>query len=89
MRRGAIDLLDLQRLAGNEAVAHLVQRAPGDRPASTDARGARYGSCPGVRLVSCLARLRARAALFHAWAAPNDVPGTPQIRRWRPPPWGR
>jgi hypothetical protein len=40
------DLLDLQRLAGNEAVAHLVQRAPRDRPASTDAPGARRKKPP-------------------------------------------
>jgi hypothetical protein len=40
------DLLDLQRLAGNEAVANLVQRAPRDRPASTDAPGARRKKPP-------------------------------------------
>ena len=33
-------LLDLQRAAGNQAVAGLVQRAPMDAPGSTDAPGA-------------------------------------------------
>src|ERR1700722_11760432 len=39
-------VLDLQRHLGNAAVARLLQRAPHDRPASTDAPGA-TGSSPG------------------------------------------
>lgn len=38
-RRGDADLLDLQRQIGNRAVTTLVQRAPRDRPATTDAPG--------------------------------------------------
>ena len=44
------DLLDLQRRFGNTAVTELVQRAPRDRPASTDiadvAGGAKRGGRP-------------------------------------------
>jgi len=36
---GGHPLLDLQRAAGNQAVAGLVQRAPMDAPGSTDAPG--------------------------------------------------
>ncbi len=43
------DLLDLQRRFGNTAVTELVQRAPRDRPASTDVAdlgGAKHGGRP-------------------------------------------
>jgi hypothetical protein len=39
-------LLDLQRQVGNQAFTLLVQRAPGDRPAPTDAPGKRKPKPP-------------------------------------------
>jgi hypothetical protein len=48
--RAEAQVLELQRHSGNAAVARYLQRAPADRPASTDAPGAKPSSpAPGPK----------------------------------------
>jgi hypothetical protein len=58
-------LLDLQRQFGNTAVTRLVQRAPHDRPASTDAPGAKHpGHAPAKPAPKKVEDIHARVIKF-------------------------